>query len=147
MPEQDITGTNCLDQFHFHHNKSTDKFKSLAFACTNSVDVVSHHQIPGKSFFSFRKLTFMEAQLNILFLYRKSTTNLVGFHEHLSEINFSRNIDLLLGDFNINALDPTSRILQVMSNYVHEVTESTQISGALLDHIFVRKDLLKKKLS
>ena len=85
----------------------------------------------------------MEAQLNILFLYRKITTNLAGFHEHLREINFSRNIDLLLGDFNINALDPTSRILQVMSNYVHEVTESTQISGALLDHIFVRKDLLK----
>ena len=65
MPEQDITGANCLDQFHFYHNKSTDKFESLALACTNSVDVVSHHQISAKSFFSFRKLTFMEAQLNI----------------------------------------------------------------------------------
>ena len=45
---QDITGTNCSDQFHFYHNKSTDKFENLAFACTNSVYVVSHHQIPGK---------------------------------------------------------------------------------------------------
>ena len=66
MPEQDITGKNCLDQFHFYHNKSTDKFESFAFVCTNSVDVVSHHQIPGKSFFSLRKLIFMEARVNIL---------------------------------------------------------------------------------
>ena len=51
MPEQDITGTNCLDQFHFYHNKLTDKFESLLFACTNSVDAVSHHQIPGNHFF------------------------------------------------------------------------------------------------
>ena len=49
-----------------------------------------------------------------------------------------------MGDFNINALDSTSRILQVMSSYVQVVTESTQISEALLDHVFVRKDLFKK---
>ena len=85
----------------------------------------------------------MEVQLNILLLYSKITTNLAGFYEHLREINFSQNIDLLLGDFNINAHDLTPRILQVMSNYVQVVTESTQISGALLHHVFVRKDLLK----
>ena len=88
----------------------------------------------------------MKAQPNILFLYRKITTKLAGFYEHLGEINFSQNIDLLLGDFNINPLDPTSRILQVMSNYIQVVTESTQISGALLGHVFVRKDLFKKKI-
>ena len=77
-------------------------------------------------------------------MYPKITTNLAGFYEHLREIIFRQNIDLLLGDFNINALDATSRILQVMSNYVRVVTESTQISGALLDHVFVRKDLFKK---
>ena len=49
-----------------------------------------------------------------------------------------------MGDFNINALDSAFRILQVMSNYVQVVTESTQISGALLDHVFVRKDLYKQ---
>ena len=132
-----------LDQFHFYHNKSTDKFESLTFACTNYVAVVSHHQIPGKLFFSFRKLTLKEGQLNILLLYCKITTNLAGFYEHLREINFSQNIDLLLGDFNINVLDPISRILQVMSSYVQLVTEFTQILGALLDHVFFQKDLLK----
>ena len=98
----------------------------------------------GKHCFFFQKITFIEAQFNILLLYPKITTNLAGFYEHLREIIFRQNIDLLLGDFNINALDPTSRILQVMSNYVRVVTESTQISGALLDHVFVRKDLFKK---
>ena len=33
-----------------------------------------------------------------------------------------------------------------MSNYVQVVTESTQISGALLDHAFIRKDLLKNEV-
>ena len=84
---QDITGTNCSDQFHFYHNKSKDKFENPAFACTNSVHVVSHHQIPGKSIFSFRKLIFMEA-LNILLLYRKiKKKNLAAFYERLREIN------------------------------------------------------------
>ena len=67
----------------------------------------------------------MEAQLSISLLYRKISTNLVGFYEHLREINFSQNIDLLLDDFNINALDSTYRILQVISNYVQVVTKST----------------------
>ena len=95
-------------------------------------------------FFSFRKLTFIESQLNSLRLHGKITTNLVGFYEHLRKINFSQNIDLLMGDFNIDALDPTSRTLHVMSNCVEVVTESTQISGTLLDHVFVQKDLFKK---
>ena len=86
----------------------------------------------------------MEVQLNILLLYCKITTNLAGFYEHLREINFSQNIYLLSGDFNINALDPTSQTLQVTSNYVQVVTESTQILGVLLAFVFVRKDLLKK---
>ena len=77
-------------------------------------------------------------------MHLKITTDLEGFYKHLREINFSQNIDLLLDDFNINTLDPNSRILQVMSNYVQVVTESTQFSGALPDHIFVGKDLLKK---
>ena len=35
-------------------------------------------------------------------------------------------------------------MLQVMSNYIQIVTKSTQISEALLDHVFVQKDLFKK---
>ena len=97
MPEQDITGTNCLDQFHFYHDKSTDKFESLTSECTNSVDVVSHHRMPRKLFFSFRKLTFMEAQLNILLLCHKIITNLAGFYGHARKFNFCQNVDLLLG--------------------------------------------------
>ena len=74
--EQDITGTNCLDQFQFYHNKSTDKFESLVFACTNTVGSLPSSNT-WKTIFSFIKLTFMEVQLNILLLYHKIT------NEHL----------------------------------------------------------------
>ena len=50
-------------------------------------------------FFSFRKLTFMGAQLNILLLYRKITTDAAGLYEHLREINFGQNIRSLIGQF------------------------------------------------
>ena len=76
MPKQDITGTNCLDQFQFYHNKSTDKFESLVFACTNTVGSLPSSNT-WKTIFSFIKLTFMEVQLNILLLYHKIT------NEHL----------------------------------------------------------------
>lgn len=49
-----------------------------------------------------------------------------------------------MGDFNINTLNPRSPILQVISNYVQVGSESTQIAGALLEDVFVRKDVFKK---
>lgn len=86
----------------------------------------------------------MEAQFNVLLLYSKVPSNLGRFYEHIREINICQNIALLLVGFNINTLDPTSPILQTRSNYVQVATEPTQISGALLEHIFVQKNIFKK---
>ena len=48
---------------------------------------------------------------------------------------------IILGDFNVNALEKNSQVKQVLSKYMQVVTESTQISGSLLDHIFIRKQI------
>ena len=49
--------------------------------------------------------------------------------------------DVLLGDFNINALDEVAyrRLEDILSSYNLKVLESTQLYGELLDHVYLRK--------
>ena len=77
----------------------------------------------------------------MLLLYRKNSESLNNFCENLIEINTHQNFDIILGDFNVNALEQNSQVKQVLSNYMQLVTESTQTSGGLLDHIFIRKQM------
>ena len=42
----------------------------------------------------------------------------------------------------MNALEPDWEVFSVLSNCLQVVTESTQISGGLLDHVFIWKEIL-----
>ena len=53
----------------------------------------------------------------------------------------TNNIDIVLGDFNINAQNQLNHLLQIFSIYKQIVTEPTQLSGAILDHVYLRNDL------
>ena len=145
MPEQDITGTNCLGHLHVFHDKSTGKFEGPVSASRSSVDVVSHHQIPGKSLFSYRKSTFMQVQLSILLLYLKIVTKNAGFYKHLRQIKYSQNINLSLGNSNTNELDYLLNLACDIKLY----TGSDQIlqnfrSFTFSDHVTVVLTLLLK---
>ena len=53
--------------------------------------------------------------------------------------------DLVLGDFNIDILNGTNINLQnVLSNYTLLVNKGTHISGSLLDHVYVKNEILQK---
>ena len=71
----------------------------------------------------------------MLLLYCENSENLNNFYENLIEINTHQNFDIILGYFNVNALEQSSQVKQVLSNYMQVVIESTQISSGLLDHI------------
>ena len=83
----------------------------------------------------------MNLSFRVVLLYRKNSENLNNFYENLIEINTHQNFDIILGDFSVNALEQNSQVKQVLSNYMQVVTESTQISGGLLDHIFNHKQM------
>ena len=83
----------------------------------------------------------MNLPFRVLLLYHKNSENLNNFFENLIEINTYQNFDVILGNFNVNALDQNFQVKQVLSNYMQVVTESTQISGGLLDHIFIHKQM------
>ena len=52
----------------------------------------------------------------------------------------TNNIDIVLGDFNINAQNQPNHLLQIFSDYKQIVTEPTQLSGAILDHVYLKDD-------
>ena len=57
------------------------------------------------------------------------------------------NIDLLLGDFNINALDAKhqDRVSISLAGYTHIIHESTHLGGGLLDHFYVKEKFFSGK--
>ena len=63
------------------------------------------------------------------------------FFEELTEVNTHQIFDIVLVDFNISALKQNVQVLYVLTNYDQVFKESTQLSGGLLDHVFIRKDI------
>ena len=95
----------------------------------------------GRSYVNLKKINFMSFSFRVLLLHRKNSENLNNFYENLIEINTHQNVDIILGDFNVYALEQNSQVKQVLSAYMQVVTESTQISGGLLDHIVIHKQM------
>ena len=50
-----------------------------------------------------------------------------------------RNIDISLGDFNINTFDWVRPLKGVFSNYNLKVSESTYLDSTLLNHVYIKK--------
>ena len=53
-------------------------------------------------------------------------------------------MDIILGDFNINAFQEYVRLRNVLSSYNHIVAVSTHISGSLLDHVYIHQEFSKE---
>ena len=83
----------------------------------------------------------MNFSFRVLLLYRKKIESLSNFQKNLIEINTHETFDIILVNLNVNTLEQNSQVKQVLSNYMRVVAESTQISGGLLDHIFIRKQM------
>ena len=80
--------------------------------------------------------------LSFLLLYRKNNTNVRQFVDGLSYLFTTEQIDIVLGDLNINyfSTNDIAPLVQLMEslNYVQIVDKATFISGTLLDHVWVQ---------
>ena len=83
--------------------------------------------MPGRSYLSLRKISFMDFSFKTLVLYRKNGGNLNNFYQKLVEVNTHQIFDIILADFSINALEPNSQVLRVLTNYNQVVKESTRL--------------------
>lgn len=58
----------------------------------------------------------------------------------LNSISF----DIIVGDFNINAFNENTRLVQTLCSYDQIVKESTLIADCLLDHGYIHNELLRE---
>jgi len=110
------------------------------------IDVLEYDHNSGYSIVKFRKRSFSPNTFNLLLLYRSPRVNVDEFICLLSNVVREYQIDLILGDFNINGLDEDicSRLNAAIPDYQLVVNFPTHIDGGLLDHIYVHQGLLSK---
>ena len=139
--------SSMFSNHHLHFNNSQHKYESLAFCFHNEVVLLSHYMMPGSSLIAILKPSFSRRAFRLLLIYRSPSSNKSQFFDKLEKFLNSQkeDIDIILGDFNINAADfdheETSSCLSSSYNLI--VNEPTHLSGSVLDHIYVNKKIFK----
>ena len=104
------------------------------------MQIIEARDIPGFTILNFGKNTFSIYSFKILVLYRKRSIHLSEFKMALRYLIGSEDIDIILGDFNINAFETLPNDLLFLSEkYEMIVQEPTHISGSIIDHVYIRK--------
>ena len=67
----------------------------------------------------------MDSSFKFLLVYCKNGQVVNNIYETLIETNTFQSFEIVLDDFNIKALEQTSKVLQVLFRYVQVVTKST----------------------
>ena len=91
-------------KYTMHFNNSDNKFKSIAYCLSNDVEILAKEDFNGISIFNIRKHYFSNNPFSITLIYSCPNTQTSAFIDCLNYVVGS-GIAILLGDFNINALD------------------------------------------
>ena len=136
---------NTLHYFKFLHNKCHDKFQSISIGYTHLVEIHHYHPSLGMSLIEFECCIPVNT-IKLLVVYRKNNACLTSFYDPLSDILLADNIDIVVGDFNINAQDlsQANRLLQVFHRYDQIVQNPTRLAGVAMDHMYLRNDFMEQ---
>ena len=139
----------CLDLQPFLSipNSREDRFTSILYGFNPEVvDLIYCRDIPGASVFQVQKQSFSTEPVNIILLYRKNSLSANDLFYMLNNlINDDFDIHIILGDFNINAFTENNNyVFEYLSDYQLVINEPTHISGSLLDHVYVKKDVINE---
>ena len=131
-----------LQKFEIIHNTNEDRFQSLAFCLKDHIGLITLEKMVRASYITFSKTTYFDHHIKLLLLYKKHALNETLFYNWLAEFVNSHNIDIILVDFNINYFEGNTRLLHILSIYVQIASNSTHLSGSLLDHVYILKEFL-----
>ena len=148
LPDQDTTHIeNTLNDFNMTYNSSTFKYESLAFAIKSQLSVLNHEFSQGVSLLKVEKHTFLSSPITIALLYRRQSWAIPSFLDALSQLLLCYDIDVIIGDFNINGLGTCDNLMNVLCNYKLLTPTATHLSGSLLDYIFIKKQILNENFN
>ena len=134
-----ITESALQIKYTMHFNNSDNKFKSIAYGLSNNVEILAKEDFNGIYIFNIQKQHFSNNPFSTVLIYKCPNTQTSAFIDCLNYVVGS-GIDVLLGDFNIDALDKVAyrRLKDTLSSYN---LEPTHLDGALLDHVYLHKTL------
>ena len=124
-----------LDNFNYFLNNNEDRFLGLAVYYKDKIDLVREFDTKGISIF---KTKFGSLELTIMLLYRKNNTLIPQFYDLLRYLTSTHDIDLIVGDFNIQ---PNENLRNVLNLYDQLIERPTFISGSILDHVYVKQSM------
>ena len=126
----------------YFHNDHSDSFRSLAVCYRDTLDYQYVDSIPGVLVFTVQKLSFSSKRIKFMLLYKKNCISQTDFAYMLYHILFRYpDIDIIVGDFNEDGFNMPQVLLSQLNSYNQLIKEPTQISGRVLDQIYVNKKL------
>ena len=142
----DFTDRQFDEMFDVIHNIDNDKYCSIATCLKRpSIHLLNIYQVPSAMLITIKKDDILNP-INIMLLYRKQSLPMQEFMyiiRHLSD-HVDNEVHIILGDFNIDAYNNRNIALQeILQQYKMIVNDPTHLSGSLLDHVYIRNDLLE----
>ena len=127
-----------LDDFNCFFNNNEDRFLGLAIYFKEKLDLVREFDGNGISIF---KVHFETFDLIVMLLYRKNGTPVSQFYNVLEFFTKTYDIDLIVGDFNVQ---PNETLTNVLHLYDQLIDTATYISGSILDQVCIKRILTSK---
>ena len=122
----------------------SDRFSSLALCAKNNIEFKEYEYFPAINAIKFLLINHItDISQSIILLYRKHSSNILQYINGIRDILISYDIDLVLGDFNINffnndQIEPLKTLMDSL-HYIQVVQSPTFVSaGSLLDHVYVK---------
>ena len=126
-----VVKSRFQEHFKMHFNSNKNNYRSIAFCYSNRVFVLDHKDHNAISIIAITKPQFYEYPITIALVYRSPNNPIARFLNQLVYFTNARTIDILLGDFNIDAFDGDAytRLDEVLSSYRLMVKEPTHLDG------------------
>ena len=131
-----------IEGYKVFFQNEDDKYLSLAVCYKSGLEfelIETMHYAPGVMLFNISKPSFSPQKFCILLIYRKVNSRREAFHYVLNGMIRYHEIDFILGDFNMDGLLENFDIPELI-NYRSLISLPTQISGGMLDHVYMREN-------
>ena len=106
-----------LEDFNYFLNNNEDRFRFLGLAVyyKDQIDLVREFDTNGVSIF---KTHFENLELTVMLLYRKNNTLIPDFYDLLRYLTSTHDIDLIVGDFNVQPNENLRNILNLYDQLI-----------------------------
>ena len=111
----------------------------------NIVAVLNKFDANGVSILSFKNHAFPDRVFTLMLVYRKQSMHMQEFFQILQYLLATHFIDIMAGNFNYDILKMSQNsFLDIFTDHVQMVNKPTHISGPFIDHVYIKKALMKE---